>query len=34
MKTKGGTDLVIDVDITFNVDKQFNVEGKTTVTHF
>jgi hypothetical protein len=34
MKTKGGTDLVIDVDITFDVDKQFNVEGKTTVTHF
>jgi hypothetical protein len=34
MKTKGGTDLVIDVDITFKVDNQFNVEGKTTVTRF
>jgi hypothetical protein len=34
MKTKGGTDLVIDVDIMFNVDNQFNVEGKSTVTRF
>ena len=34
MKTKGGTDLVIDVDITFKVDNQFNVEGRTTVTRF
>ena len=34
MKTKGSADLVIEVDITFAVDEQFNVDGKITVTHF
>jgi hypothetical protein len=34
VKTKGNTDLVIDVDVTFDVDKQFNLSGKTTVPRF
>ncbi len=34
MTSKGSSDLVIDVDITFDVDHSFHPEGKITVSHF
>jgi hypothetical protein len=34
VKSKGNLDLVISVDVTFTVDKQFNVNGRTTVPRF
>jgi hypothetical protein len=27
-------DLVIDLDVTFDVDRSFHLEGKITVSHF
>jgi hypothetical protein len=34
MSGKGADDYVIDMDVTFNVDRTFHGEGKITVSHF
>ena len=34
IKMKGGADFIMEVDISFAMDEQFSIDGKTMVTHF